>query len=252
MRILSFTPVGGTEILFPPAVEYSISSKRRSAMVSTARADGAYDQFGDTSPIDMQAITFPFQMICPTIAQEDALRLAMNKRGIIKAFQQDGTLRQTWFKCTNLEHPRSRAHRNYAEFTVEGMLYPYWRSVYNRSQTVSASPTVVNTRGNADVYDTLSIVFTATGSPTSLTLTNGANSYALTWNGSMTVGQTLTIDVPGMQVTKTGGVAQIGLIAYGAAAQIGLFKLGPGNNSITYSITGGGGSFAFSWRDTWY
>ena len=251
MRVFSFTPTGSAEFLLPPATEYSTSQRTRSSLVTIAGADGALDLFGSVSPYDMQQIQFPFLYLCAKQSDIDNVRLAFSKRGILRVMQQDTTIRQTSFKATDIAHMHSfRAKGGYADIVITGLLYPYWKSLYTKTKVVSSSPTTVITNGTANVYDSLQIVFTSAGTTTSINLSNTTNGYSLAWTGSLSVGQTLTINVPAMTVVKTGAVDQYPVTTLGAT-QIGLFKLAAGNNVITYTLSGSG-SFTFTWRDTWH
>jgi hypothetical protein len=247
----SFTPYSGTEYFFRTVGEASQTRPRRKGALQIARANGSFNTFGDTAPRADAPAAINWDILCPSQAKIDAAALAFAKRGILKVLCTDGSLRQTVFTPGDLSQAFTWRSPDTVAASVAGELQPFWRSINTRTAAVSASPTIVTTYGNADVYDSLVIVFTAGGGgATGFTLTNAANAYAFTWAGTLSVGQTLTVTVGASTVVKTGAVDQISAITYGASS-IGLFKLAAGANSITNSLTGSG-FWTFTWRDTWY
>lgn len=250
MRILSFTPNGGTRVMLPPATEYTITGAVKQSLISPARMDGAWDQYGDTAPYEMQQIEFPFWLTCPTQSDVDNIRSAFTKRGYLEEMQVDRTIRRRIFKKTDLKDARSVNNRNALQFVCTGYMWPHSYSIAEHTYILSGASGTLTTLGNANAFYGLTIVFTASGSTTAFMLSNTSNGYSLSWAGSLSAGQTLTIVPAAFTVIKTGAVDEYPDVTLGAN-QIGLFKLSPGANALTRTITGSG-SFSFTYRDTWH
>ena len=258
MRLYSFTPTGGSEYVIPDQrYELAMPAQFRTAPVILPAASGAWDAFGTISPRSMDPMSLKFCIYAASHSALDtaiqACRLAFNRRGTLKALMGDASYRQTSFRAEQLELPTTYEHPLLVMAQVRGQAEPYWKSVTLNSQS-GASPLTITNAGDADAYNGLQLVLTASGSCTAISISNAANGYSFTWSNPgtpLTVGQTITINPVSGTVVRSTGADELPYVTFGSS-QIALFKLAPGANVLTYSATAGGGSLAVSWRDTWH
>lgn len=255
MRVLAFTPFGGSKYAVPPAIDLTLSSVFKTNYVETIRSAGAMDSYGDTSPGANVPFEFPFVIPCFDQQAVDDMYSAFSKRGWLDVQFIDGSIRSTVFKPESLDVVRSYGARKYLPVKVKGTKDPGWRSYKPRALTGSGTSFTIHTNGNADVFTLLTITLGGqSGSVPQFTLTNTTNNYALQWVGTVAllVGQTLTINPGAATVKRSTGSDEWPQVTLGTQ-QVGFFKLAPGDNTITVSPSLPAGSvWTFSFRDAWY
>lgn len=257
MRLYSFTPYGGTEYVIPDQrYELSMPAQFRTAPVILPAASGAWDAFGTISPRTMDPLSLKFCLYASSHTALDtavqACRLAFNRRGTLKAVMGNGSYRQTAFRADQLELPVTYEHPLLVMAQVRGQAEPYWKSV-TLNRLNGASPYTLTNAGDADCYNGLELVFTASATCTSMAISNSANGYTFTWSNPsapLTIYQTLTINPEAGTVVRNTGADELQYVTFGPS-QIGLFKLAPGANVINYTSSAGGG-LSIGWRDTWH
>ena len=255
MRVMYFTPYGGTRFIIPNAITFTMNETFKTNFVETIRAAGALDSYGDVSP--QAEAPFEFQFIYPCLSQAnfDAPFAAFSKRGFLDVAMVDGSFRTTPYKPISVEIPRSYEQKNFLPFTVKGQKAPGWRSFNSRVVTGTGNSFNVHTIGNADVFTLLTIQLSGQSSSiTTFTITNNTNNYALQWVGAtaLTVGQSITINPGASTVKRNTGADEWPSVTLGQT-QTGFFKLAAGDNAITVSPALPAGSvFTFVLRDAWY
>lgn len=108
--------------------------------------------------------------------------------------------------------------------------------------TTNNSVPATNT-GNMPAPPTITITAPG-GGLTQVILQNAGNT--LTWNGSLTSGQDLAVDMDVMTLSE-GGVETAAGFSTGSV----FWDLAAGNNTVTVSSTPTGASTAIAWRDRW-
>lgn len=129
-----------------------------------------------------------------------------------------------------------------------------WRGAAAVVNTVSLQSNVSRTEtmqilGNAPVEDSV-ITLTATGTITSLRVRVTALGIDWTWAGSLTAGQTLTVDCGALTVRKAGADAYSGFTLNAGHTAAGWLPLAVGSNAVLLLATGPG-TVTISHFDQW-
>lgn len=120
----------------------------------------------------------------------------------------------------------------------------YWVSITldSTSYSTNATPSITN---GGNIATPLNITVTApAGGLTQFVATNTTASKTLTWDGSLTVGQTLIIDMDDISITEAGVVDMSGFTGV-------FWDLSVGANSLSFSSTPTGATVTVTKRDRW-
>ena len=112
------------------------------------------------------------------------------------------------------------------------------------SFSTPGTPTLTNS-GSAPSPPTISITAPVAGL-TQVILSNTTSGDTLTWNGSITSGEVLVIDMEDMSIAVAGSSDPSGFSSGSA-----FWSLEPGNNSVSISSTPTAAATVISWRDRW-
>lgn len=190
-------------------------------------------------------------------ARLEALTELLGKRGrLYREYLKDAT-RLEWKTARLLQVTHQREQQNtplVARVTcIFETFHAAWRSVTATTTSLGSGSgnraLTVNVRGNAPVSDAV-LAITAAATVTSIRVQHGDTGIDWTWAGSLTSGQTLTIDA-GAQTVRIGTTNAYSGLTYNTAHRArGLLPLQPGTNGLMIN-TNTNASVSLTHSDQW-
>jgi hypothetical protein len=228
----------------------------------------AYDTYGTARvPRDGREVTISGVFVSSSMTALDTLldtwRAVVGTRGLLTVTLASAATRTRYARLTALdleiEPGPARMQRFSMTYRLEGDIWLGTAHVGTGDDlvTLNTSPKVmtINNAGNAPVYNAVLTLTAGAANITAVTIANAATGYvsSVTYTGTVTAGQALVLDA-GAWTVKNNGVDAYAGITYGATHAVdGLLVLGPGNNSITITLTGGStdSTAAYAFHDGW-
>jgi hypothetical protein len=166
--------------------------------------------------------------------------IGMGESKLWAALRDGTTHRWAWAKCNRLRAPEDYTTKMHLPIELEfycreGIWYGETQGGCSVAQNINDEGYTLVNSGTLPANLVVQVT-SATGTLTSMVVTNTTNGDDFTWTGSATVGQLLKVDTGAWSVTKAGVGAYSGL-TYGTG-QNNWLSLSPGSNVITIAITG--------------